>query len=697
VSFAGDLKKLPLGDVFQSIHQNALTGALAVRDQNGERLVAFKQGFVVGAAPPVGEEHGIADELVRRKLISQKEARPSRFFRRRGALQKTVVKKAVMSEQEYASLVRTVVLERVYDCFLVEEGTFEFLEKYEEARFDDDELAVGLKIGAPEILMEAMRRVDEFKRIRRSIPSWREVYVATRAPEESDPPIARDILVLTSSGDLQLHGVFQAVAHTKFACCEAVLSLVNAGALRVATAPEYLDLGKKAEEKQDLEAAASYYARGLAYERGNKELNLRRITVLERLHRNQEAADERKLFAGTLLEVGDKRGAAEHYAKAAQLATTDPLPLERLLDLHVEAKNLGEARETADRLVRVYLQLGLGEKAKAVFPRLLVLSPRDRGLRERLADIHAKLNEPSTAATIWKELAQEELDKGDVHDSAMFLRRALEAQPDDPASKALLKDLETGEHAERKKRLRLRAGLAAVTLLVSLFTAQVAAERQKLAFQRTLEADGLRMIDRGPEAVLGLIEAREAHRAAFQDRPWAFKTLLGGWDREASEELVRLYVRELARDVRRPRYEPQPQREKVTTVLDELRRTLRPEGQPSLEQLIVDAETLLQKNEHDAAWGALSAPIDRMREARLLLARAGSGGRDSQILAKEARAFHDLTGRLHVLWARLAVREPANVHALEMELVSTLAPVASVIAGATKPRDPDAPKETEKR
>ena len=65
--FSGDLKKLPLADVFQSVHQNGLSGALSIRASHGERLVAFQEGFVTGCALPEGEEHGIAAELVRRR------------------------------------------------------------------------------------------------------------------------------------------------------------------------------------------------------------------------------------------------------------------------------------------------------------------------------------------------------------------------------------------------------------------------------------------------------------------------------------------------------------------------------------------------------------------------------------------------------------------------------------------------------
>lgn len=671
MAFAGDLKKLPIADVFQSIHQNSMTGALAIRDGHGERLVAFKGGFVIGCAGPVGEEHGIADELVRRQKIDAKDARPSRFFRRKGSLLKSLTKRNLMDVGEFASMTRSLILERVYDCFLLEEGTFEFLETYDQGRFDEDEATAEVRVAPAEILMEAMRRIDEFKRIKRSVPSFREVYVATRPPAEDDKQIVRDILAQTAEGTKPLHEVFHAIPHTKFACCEAVLGLVTSGDVRVATAPEYLDLGRRAEDKAQLDAAASYYARGLAYERGNRELNTRRIGILEKLRRNQEAADERKVYAGILLEHGDRKAANEQYARAAELAPSDPLPLERMLDLQVEAKDLREASHSADRLVRVYLQLGLGDKAKGVYPRLLVLNPRDRSLRERLADVHMKLHEPSTAATIWKELAQEELDKGDQHDASMLLRRALEAQPDDSKTQALLKDLDSGEHSARRRRYRRYAITGALSLVGGLTVTWFAQQTAAVLQLRGLDHDLLRTADRGAEGILGALVAREAHREAW-DGTWA-----ADWDEEASVELARLFVRQLQHEAVRPRYEPLAlPNSPVPKVLEELRGVLDPEDGPSLEAAVESAEAALAPPRTDkvTAWRELIPLLDRARTARLALARAGAEGRAQRSLEEDQRRLYPLLARVQLLWARLSVTSPIAEQALDVEAGLRLAP-----------------------
>ena len=663
MSFTGDLKKLPLADVFQSIHQNSLTGALAIRDARGERLVAFKDGFVSGCAAPQGEEHGIADELVRRKVIDEKDARPSRFFRRKGSLKSSLKKKNVLDSGEFTSLTRSLVLERVYDCFLLEEGKFEFLEVYDASRFDDDELAAELRIAPAEILMEAMRRIDEFKRIRRSIPSFREVYAATRGPTEEDTPLDRSILELTSAGTLQLQAVLDEVPKPRFQVAEAVMALVARGDLRVATAPEYLELGKAAEERGDLDKAASHYARGLAYERGNEELNQRRIAVLERLKRNAEAADERKVYAGVLLEHQKRAQALEQFARAAELVPGDPLPLERLLDLRVEDKDLARAREAGDQLVRVYLQLGLSEKAKGVVPRLLVLAPRDRGLRERLAEVHAALNEAATAATIWKELAQEELEKGDVGDAAMLLRRALDAQPDDPKAQALLVDIESGEHAERRRRIRRGVAFAIASLVGGLLLARAAWEAQAVATLREVHPSLLLLADGDPAGLLGAVQLAEQHAAVF---PGSFAA---GWDLEIAEALARRFVTTSRLDAAAPRWGKAPAAPlDASDTLALLGEALRPEGAPALAELVAAAEAAHGRGDRDGAWSGLAAGLARLHRARAALSLAGPDGRALRSLGEDQAELRRLAPRLHVLWARLSLRTSGARTALEAAL-----------------------------
>lgn len=643
MSFKGDLKKLPLADVFNSVHQNSMSGALAVRDVKGERLIAFETGFVTGCTA-LDDDDDLAGELVRRRVVdSTAVSKPSRFFRRKSNLKQALKRQRVLDSGEFDSFTRQVVLERIYSCFLLEEGSFEFIEDYDTTRFSDDEQAAEIRISPNEILMEAMRRVDEWKRIRRSIPSFREVYVATREPEEEDDDLVREILGVTAAGNTDLGGVLSAVPAAKFAACEKLLTMVEQGVLRVATAPEYLELGKRAEEGGDLDGAVSFYSRGLHYERGNRELHERRVTLLERLDRKQEAADERKLFAGTLLEQGDDVGAQEQFAKAAKLVVEDPLPMERLLDLQIKAKDYEKARNTGVELVALYLRLGLGEKARDVLPRVLALRPKDRWLRERVAETHVELSENAIAARIYKELADEAVAEEDTAAAIEQARRASELLPDDARLKTYLDELESGAHAESRRRRRVVRTLSVAFGTLAAVLAWGGYEMWALNELR--QAQQMCQLERGCEGIVAGVDVL-THLERFRG------TMASRWGREFSVNLARLYAREARRagdlDLKAPPANPRPGRE----VHEQLRDALDPVGSLPLEEAVVGAEDALTAGDYAEA-GALVEDL-RARVTGSVAALEGASAMARR--TPEVRRLRSLQPRIALVIGRLAFR-----------------------------------------
>jgi DNA-binding transcriptional regulator YdaS (Cro superfamily) len=674
VSFAGDLQKLPLADVIQSIHQNSLSGALAVRNGLGERLVSFDGGMVTGCADIETRHEGdVGDELIRQQRVSPKDVKrgQSRFFKRKGTLRKSLSRRRLLESGEFDQFARRVVLERIYELFLLEEGTFEFLEEYDTERFSDDENSAGIRLQPGEILMEAMRRIDEWGRIRRAIPSFKEVYVAARGPSEDDDEIDAELLRLTLSGTNDLDSVLREVPAPRFLACESVLSLIGNATLRVATAPEYLKLGKAAETNNDLESAADFYERGLHYERGNADLNERLISVLERLGRKDSAASERKVYAGTLLEHGDVDRAASQFAAAARLAPSDPLPLERLLGLEIEReRSYDKARETAKKLVALYLRLGLAEKAKGVYPRVLALRPKDRWLRERQAEVHEELNENPTAAAIYKELAQEALKQDNTPEATDLLKRAVLLVPDDSKAGALLEELETGRYRALRRRRRLfwlaMAGLAIVASSAMWGTYEIMA----LAELRRASRLSMKELHQGVQGALAAVEILDATRQAYphtRAEGWAHDLIVG-----LSDHYVELALRS-GENVGRnsPPGKPLSSRE----VSELLAAALDPPKGTSLKALLDQAEVLLDQREATSARNALADTVrPRLDRALQAIRMAGPTARATTAFEIDLERVRDLLPVFQLAWAeasfphlpaaRLRIREArAKLHA----------------------------------
>ena len=652
MSFAGDLKKLPLGDVFQSIHQNGLTGALAVRDaKGGERLVAFEEGFVTGCSELEGDERDIADELVRQQVISEKDVAraQSRFFKRKGKLKRSLTSRRLLDSGEFNRFARGIVLERVYDCFLVEEGTFEFLENFDTERFSEDESQASVRVSASEILMEAMRRCDEWQRIRRAIPSFREVYTATRAIEDEDDKLTRELLSLTEGGERPLEEVLATVPSPRFSVCERVLALVEGGSLRVATAPEYTALGKKAEQRGDLSAAANFYERGLHYERGNTELSERRISVLERLSRNDEASAARKVLAGTFLEAGQSQAAERQFAEAARLSSSDPLPRERLLDLQLKrgATDLDPARETARELVALYLSLGLGDKAKGVYPRLLTLAPKDVALRERQAEVHEELNEQGTAGQLRRELANEALKRKDPDAALIQLRKVAALLPDDQRAQALLEEVETGEYQASKRRRRLRLGLALGVAVLGVGVSWGVFEVMALAGLRRAQRDALPLLHSGCEGALAALEVIDL---AGQPYP---RTRAAAWGEENVLQLSEFYTEAALRSGERARLRSQVAQLSRMDVLTSLTSALDPREGASFKAELTRACELLDRDQRAEAKAVLTPLRLRLLSALEALHRADSATRSDTAYEIDRDRVGEALPRFWLAWGEV--------------------------------------------
>jgi tetratricopeptide (TPR) repeat protein len=690
VAFAGDLSKLPLADVFQSIHQNTMTGAVAIETPQGQHLISFQSGLLTGCAPPPGEaDHTIGDELVRRRMVEASVVRPSRFFKRKGTLRRSITRRGIMNDEEFIALTRSVVLERVYDCFLLEEGQFEFLESYDADRFDPDEVATELKVGPSEILMEAMRRCDEWKRVKRTIRSFREVYVAAREPGEDDGEIHAEVLQLAAAGTKDLESILETVPFPRFKATEAIHELLQAGALRVATAPEYLEQGRASENSGDLEAAAAHYQRGLSYERGNSELNLRLIDVLVRLKRNQEAATECKLYAGVLLEQGDQKRAAEQYSHAAKLAPSDPLPLERLLNIQIDQNKVEEAQASASQLVKVYLQLGMGEKAKGVYPRLLTEKPKDRWLSEAQAMTLEELGEGEPAAALYRDLAQRQLDAGDEADAIGFLQRALALMPDDATASALLKDLESGEHQRRRHRRRRYVLVAALCLALGLGLGWLTYEATALAYLRESSHAAFQGLDSGPSGVLGVMEAY----ATFQRETFPY-TFANRWSEETLLSLTALYLRELDRAGERlALHRHEGKADPVIEVDAQLHELLWPADGSSLLSLTQEAEAAYD-GDQDNSRGLLEQALRRVDQARACLSRTRKEDRAHPNLVRAQRLILAVVPHLCLLEARLKILHPqvqAQLEAHEAKLppYPPLDEVRPAVPAPSREQEPD--------
>ena len=167
MAVSGNLKTMSAGDVLQWLSLAQKTGTLFVHNKSVEKKIFFNGGRVISSASNDPREY-LGQFLMSHGYLSEAELTKAMEVQRQSGilLGKILVMIEVINEEDLNRLMRLKAEEEIYDLFLWKEGDFKFM---------DDELPpfemIPLKVDVTGIIMEGMRRVDEWSRIRELIPT----------------------------------------------------------------------------------------------------------------------------------------------------------------------------------------------------------------------------------------------------------------------------------------------------------------------------------------------------------------------------------------------------------------------------------------------------------------------------------------------------------------------------------------------
>lgn len=181
MAIAGNLRTMQLSELLQWLSTGLKSGTLVVRGTPGEKRIYFENGRVTSSSSTLEREHlgrflvgfgFITEEELIRALEVQQESRI--------LLGKILVMIGAIQEAELADLIRLKAAETIYDIFLWTEGSFAFI---------DGEVPqlpmVPISSDVTGIVMEGLRRYDEWQRIKTKITSMRQIPTVTVPVEET--------------------------------------------------------------------------------------------------------------------------------------------------------------------------------------------------------------------------------------------------------------------------------------------------------------------------------------------------------------------------------------------------------------------------------------------------------------------------------------------------------------------------------
>ena len=166
MGITGNLKTMQLGELFQWLSLGSKTGTLLIDGHGVEKRIYFQDGRIASTSSSDQREY-LGHFLVSHGHITEEELKMAMEVQEESQilLGKILVMINAIAEADLLRLMRKKAEESIYDVFLWTEGSFEFVD----GELPDQKM-VPLSLDVTGIVMEGMRRYDEWQMIRQRVP-----------------------------------------------------------------------------------------------------------------------------------------------------------------------------------------------------------------------------------------------------------------------------------------------------------------------------------------------------------------------------------------------------------------------------------------------------------------------------------------------------------------------------------------------
>lgn len=196
MSLNGNLRTMSLPDILQWIATGQKTGTLQLDRRAIQKRVTFRDGLISTSwsndpRECLGQflirEGCVSEEQLFRALLRQEE---------QGKLIGVILlDEGILDADTLRRVLRRKAAETIYDLFMWAEGDF----KFKEGEISNDG-GVSIEIGVTELILEGIRRVDEWARIRQVFPSSAVTFNVRQEPPAATTDAERQAIALVRAG-----------------------------------------------------------------------------------------------------------------------------------------------------------------------------------------------------------------------------------------------------------------------------------------------------------------------------------------------------------------------------------------------------------------------------------------------------------------------------------------------------------------
>jgi len=302
----GNLRTMGLPEILQWISAGRKTGTLELQHESIRKRILFRDGNIHSSWSNDPRE-SLGQYLVRSRRITEEQLFKALLRQEsQGRLLGTIlIDDGLIDDEELRRLLRAKAEETIFDIFLWNEGQFDFKDEVL-----PQNLSVHLDTPVTAVILEGIRRVDEWGRIRAVLPSMQTSFKLNGATHDVVDPVEREALGLAGSGktlaEIALH-----MRRSEFEAAALVFDLHRRGLLVVDRAEAVDPPADAVDTIRTLLALAFEHVNGQRFDEGRAAYE--KVLALDRLNQNAKKG---------LLLVSEARA----KARAAKLVRRDAVP-----------------------------------------------------------------------------------------------------------------------------------------------------------------------------------------------------------------------------------------------------------------------------------------------------------------------------------------------------------------------------------
>jgi hypothetical protein len=232
MALEGNIAEFSLPEIMQLLSSQRKTGVLSLEQERETAALDFEEGQITGGYHSRrGVQEDLSGYLFKTGLVGEAElARAEeKQARRRVPLEEVLIEDGLMSEEDFAEVIRFKIQEIMDEVFTWVDGHYTFDVKarlYTKSRYP-------VRLSTDGFLMEGMRRMDEWLRIRKVFPDLGVMLVRDAPPPAGEvTPQQEKFLEFLGARHLSLEQLAEASGLGKFMTCQVAVELLETGSIR---------------------------------------------------------------------------------------------------------------------------------------------------------------------------------------------------------------------------------------------------------------------------------------------------------------------------------------------------------------------------------------------------------------------------------------------------------------------------------